>query len=60
MIIQLVDGFNGSTMRFDSFPLQIDGDCVKLQCAESGKSYMHKWVHATDYNQAILESLKLE
>ena len=58
MIIQLADGFNGSTMQFDSFPLQIDGDCFKLQCAEEGKHYLIKWVHAADYNQAILNSLQ--
>lgn len=60
MIIQLADGFNGSTLNFDSFPLQIDGDCVKLACAERGKEYMIKWVHSSDYNQAILDSLKGE
>lgn len=58
MIIQLADGFNGRTMNFDSFPLQIDGDCIKLKCSDEGKDYLIKWVHATDYNQAILNSLK--
>lgn len=60
MIIQLEDGYNGNKMNFDSFPLQIDGDCVKLKCSDEGKDYLIKWVHATDYNQAILNSLKGE
>ena len=63
MIIQLADGFNGSTMNFDSFPLQIDGSpdgqyCIKLKCSDEGKDYLIKWVHTTDYNQAILNSLQ--
>lgn len=58
MIIQLADGYTGSTANFDSFPLQIDGECIKLQCSDEGKSWMIKWVSKTDYNQAIINSLE--
>ncbi|RYY51310.1 MAG: hypothetical protein EOO06_00855 [Chitinophagaceae bacterium] len=57
MIIQLADGFNGSTMNFDSFPLQIDGDCVKLRCSDDGKHYLIKWTTKKDYDQAIINAL---
>ncbi len=64
MIIQLADGlgdannYNGSTMNFDSFPLQYDGECIKLKCSDEGKGWLIKWVSSTDYNQAILNSMK--
>jgi len=57
MVIQLADGFNGSKMNFDSFPLQIEGGLLKLQCSDEGKSYLIKWTTTQDYNQAILNTL---
>lgn len=59
MIIQLEDGFNGKTMNFESFPLMIDGDCIKVKCSDDGKGYLIKWVHRNDYNKAVLKAIGL-
>lgn len=42
--VELADGFNGSTARFFSQPLERCGDgTVKLACAEEGKHYLIRW-----------------
>ncbi|MBR8427286.1 hypothetical protein [Burkholderia cenocepacia] len=52
-IVTLADGYNGHTVRFDANPLEIDGELVKLRCAESGKEHMTAWRSADDLRAAI-------
>jgi hypothetical protein len=42
-ILELPDGFNGHTIKCYSNPIEVDGNTVKLQCAEEEKEYMFKW-----------------
>ena len=46
--IALPDGYNGHSLRFYVKPLEVDGHMLKLQCAEPGKEYLIRWVHAWD------------
>lgn len=46
--ITLPDGYNGHTAKFYTEPLEIDGNLVKLQCAEPGKEYMFRWARKED------------
>ena len=46
--IQLPDGYNGAEMTFYAEPIETDGHLVKLQCAEAGKEYMHRWARKSD------------
>ncbi len=46
--VRLPDGYNGGTMMFYAVPLSVEGRCAKLQCAEPGKSYLHRWVEIED------------
>jgi len=41
-IITLPDGYNGHTMRFYAKPIAIEGNLIRLQCAEVGKEWMSK------------------
>lgn len=54
-IISLPDGFNGHIAKFYAYPALVEGNLVKLICAEPGKQYMFRWVHIEDYNKAITE-----
>lgn len=51
--ILLDDGFNGSKALFDPTPIVIDGDLVKLRCAEPGKEYMTAWKRKGDVARAV-------
>lgn len=42
-VVTLQEGYNGHTMKFFSHPVRVDGDAVKLRCAEPGKEYMIAW-----------------
>ena len=48
--ILLPDGYNGHKVAFFADPVDYDGDCVKLRCAEPGKEYMTAWRKMTDIN----------
>ncbi|CAJ6611449.1 Uncharacterised protein [Burkholderia pseudomallei] len=52
-MVTLSDGYNGHTVRFDANPIEIDGELVKLRCAESGKEYMTAWRSAEEVRAAI-------
>lgn len=52
-IITLPDGYNGHTAKFYANPLSVDGNLLKLQCAETGMGYCIRWVHIEDYNKAL-------
>ena len=52
-IIELPDGFNGHTVKCYSNPIKVDGNTVKLQCAEEGKEYMIKWTTWNDRFEAL-------
>jgi hypothetical protein len=53
--ILLDDGFNGSKALFNTIPVAIDGNLLKLRCAEPGKEYMTAWKHKDEVAQAIQE-----
>ena len=57
MHIQLADGYNGTKALFDDNPIAIDGNLVKLQCAEAGKEYMTAWKHKNDVIAAVKAAL---
>jgi len=44
-IITLPDGYNGHMAKFYSEPVEIDGNLIKLRCAEPGKEYMFRWAY---------------
>jgi len=46
-IIELPDGYNGHTAKFYIEPIEVEGDLVKLQCAEPGKEYMARWCYSS-------------
>ncbi|MEX3555681.1 MAG: hypothetical protein VB131_03395 [Burkholderia gladioli] len=52
-VVSLADGYNGHTVRFDANPIEVDGESVKLRCAESGKEYMTAWRSADVLRDAI-------
>ncbi|HEP6430584.1 TPA: hypothetical protein VDB83_004907 [Burkholderia cenocepacia] len=52
-IVTLPDGYNGHTMRFGADPIEINGETVKLRCAEPGKEYMIAWRSADALRDAI-------
>ncbi len=41
--IFLPDGYNGHTVKLFVEPLEIEGDLVKLGCAEPGREYLIRW-----------------
>ena len=47
-IIKLPDGYNGHTEVFDTTPVEVYGDLVKLRCATPGKEYLIRWVLKSD------------
>ena len=47
--IILPDGYNGHTAKFNSKPVETDGNLIKLQCAEPGKEYMTRWTNRKEY-----------
>ena len=50
--VLLDDGYNGSKVLFNTNPLEVDGDLVKLSCAEPGKEYLIRWVLLEDVIKA--------
>lgn len=52
-IITVPDGYNGHTAKFHSIPLSVDGNLLKLQCAEPDMGYLIRWVHVEDYIKAL-------
>ena len=52
-IIELSDGYNNHTEKYYSKIIARDNFCVQLQCASTGKEYMKKWVHVSDYIEAL-------
>lgn len=52
-IILLPDGYNGHMVKLYITPAYVEGNLVKLICAEPGKEYMFRWVRLEDYNKAI-------
>lgn len=58
MKIQLTDGYNGNKALFyDSPRFAMNGDLVKLQCAEPGKECMFAWKHKDDIAAAVKAAL---
>jgi hypothetical protein len=51
--IELSDGYVGNKVLFFIEPIEVDGDLVKLQCAELGKEYMVAWKRKSDLIKAI-------
>lgn len=56
--ILLPDGYNGHKARFFVNPLEVDGDLVKLQCAEPEKEYMFTWRKFKDIQEAIIFTIQ--
>lgn len=52
-IVRLPDGYNGHTILFYAEPVAVDGDTVRLRCAEPGKDYMFAWRGAQDVKAAL-------
>ena len=50
--VLLPDGFQGDTVRFYLEPLEVDGELVKLGCAEPGLEYLIAWKRSSDVNAA--------
>ncbi|CAB3754377.1 hypothetical protein [Paraburkholderia humisilvae] len=42
-VVFLPDGYNGHTVAFFAEPVAVEGDAVKLHCAEPGKEYLIAW-----------------
>jgi hypothetical protein len=53
----LDDGFSGSKLLFDPYPVHIDGELLHLRCAEAGKEYMLAWKRESDVAQAVQQQL---
>lgn len=52
-VVELPDGYNGSTCKFFADPVEVDGHMVKLQCAEPGLGYLINWVRAEEVAAAL-------
>ncbi|WP_176043057.1 hypothetical protein [Burkholderia stabilis] len=52
-VVILPDGYNGHTIKFFADPVQVDGNRVKLRCAEPGKEYMIAWRDRTAVQAAV-------
>ncbi|KVV07446.1 hypothetical protein [Burkholderia ubonensis] len=52
-VVSLPDGYNGHTMQFYVDPIEVDGETVKLRCAEPGKEYMIAWRSAAEVRTAV-------
>ncbi len=53
-MVILPDGFNGHAGRFYSNPAEIDGDLVKLSCAEPGREHMFTWRDWSTVQEAMV------
>ncbi len=51
----LPDGYNGHTVRLYTEPLEINGDSIKLACAEDGREHMIRWARKSDVEKALKE-----
>lgn len=54
--ITLPDGYNGHRAKFYIEPLEVDGNLLKLRCAEEDQEYMFRWCRKEDYNRALKEA----
>lgn len=52
-VVELPDGYNGSTCKFFADPVEVDRHMVKLQCAEPGLGYLINWVRAEEVTAAL-------
>lgn len=52
-IVVLADGHNGHTAQFYVDPIEVDGNMVKLRCAEPGKEHMISWRERAVVDAAI-------
>ncbi|MCA7889079.1 hypothetical protein LGM58_38520 [Burkholderia contaminans] len=55
-VVTLPDGYNGHTLRFYADPVVVDGETVKLRCAEPGKEHMTVWRSAAEVRDAVEDS----
>ncbi len=53
--VYIPDGYNGSKVMFFIDPIEVDGELVKLSCAEEGKKYLIRWIHVAELSKLIKE-----
>lgn len=53
--VTLPDGYNGSTRRFFSTPIEEDHDLVRLSCVDA--PFMTKWTRKSDLEKALSKSV---
>ena len=53
--VRLNDGFSGATVLLFADPIETDrsSGCVKLQCAEPGRSHLFHWVLKKDLEKEL-------
>lgn len=56
MILNLPDGYNGSTKPFYADRIERDGNLLKLRCAAPGMEGCIKWVRVSEYSVALQEA----
>lgn len=53
LIVRLQDGLNESTRLFYADPIEVEGDLVKLKCADPGEEYLIKWGRRSEVDLAL-------
>lgn len=53
-VVFLPDGYNGHTMAFCAEPDVVEGNVVKLHCAEPGKEYLIAWRCRVAFEAALM------
>ncbi|MDO5947976.1 hypothetical protein [Burkholderia cepacia] len=53
-VVCLPDGYNGHTMFYCAVPVAVEGNVVKLHCAEPGKEYLIAWRCRTAFEAALI------
>lgn len=53
-VVFLPDGYNGHTMAFCAEPDAVEGNVVKLHCAEPGKEYLIAWRCRNAFEAALM------
>ncbi|GLZ73637.1 MULTISPECIES: hypothetical protein [Burkholderia] len=53
-VVFLPDGYNGHTMAFCAEPVAVEGNVVKLHCAEPGKEYLIAWRCRAVFEAALM------
>lgn len=53
-VVFLPDGYNGHTVAFCAEPVAVEGNVVKLHCAEPGKEYMIAWRCRSAFEAALM------